>query len=43
MKDGDTKDGYTLIICKKCGVNRFVDSRLYKDGLPETCIACGKR
>lgn len=43
MSANETKSGYTKIECRICGTLRFVETRQYPNGLPDTCVACGKK
>lgn len=43
MSDKLKDSGYTKIECRVCGTLRFVENKQYKNGFPDTCIACGKR
>lgn len=38
----NANNGITLIICRICGIKRYVETRQYRGGLPDTCIKCAK-
>ena len=38
----DSTGVYTVIVCRICGINRYVETRQYQNGFPDTCIKCSK-